>query len=117
LVPYGEVWRLGADEATLFVTQEPIVLGGTAVPAGAYTLYMLPQEDGTAKLIINKQVGQWGTQYDQSRDLARVDLKKDALEKPADQLAVGISKNEGGGGLLKISWENTRYSVPFSTQK
>jgi hypothetical protein len=117
LVPYGEVWRLGADEATLFVTQEPIVIGGASVPAGAYTLYMLPQEDGTAKLIINKQVGQWGTQYDQSQDLARVDLKKDALEKPADQLAVSISKNEGGGGLLKISWENTRYSVPFNTQK
>ena len=76
LVPYGKVWRTGADEATLFITQKPIMLGDTAVPSGAYTLYTLPQEDGTAKLIVNKQLGQWGTQYDESQDLARVDLKK-----------------------------------------
>ena len=59
LVPYGKVWRTGADEATLLITQKPIVLGGTTVPAGAYTLWTLPQEDGSAKLIINKQIGQW----------------------------------------------------------
>ena len=117
LVPYGQVWRTGADEATLFITQEPVVMGGVAIPAGAYTLYTLPQEDGTAKLIINKQVGQWGTQYDETQDLARVDLKKEALDKPVDQLAIGISKTAGGGGLLKISWENTRFSVPFTVQK
>lgn len=117
VVPYGQVWRTGADEATLLITQRPIVMGGTTIPAGAYTLYTLPQEDGTAKLIINKQLGQWGTQYDESQDLARIDLVKEALEKPADQLAIGISKNEGGGGVLKISWENTRFSVPFTVQK
>jgi hypothetical protein len=60
LVPYGKVWRTGADEATLLITQKPIMFGDTAVPAGVYTLFTLPQEDGAAKLIINKQVGQWG---------------------------------------------------------
>src|ERR1700746_1257720 len=60
LVPYGEVWRTGADEATLLITQKPIVMSGTTIPAGAYTLRTLPNEDGTAKLIINKQIGQWG---------------------------------------------------------
>jgi hypothetical protein len=117
LVPYGKVWRTGADEATLFITQKSLVLGGTTVPAGVYTLYTLPQEDGTAKLIVNKQVGQWGTQYDESQDLARVDLTKDALDQAADQLMIGVSKNKGGGGVLKISWENTQYSVPFTVQK
>src|ERR1700744_1502662 len=62
LVPYGQVWRTGADEATLLITQKPLVMGDTTIPAGVYTLYTLPQEDGTAKLIVNKQVGQWGTQ-------------------------------------------------------
>jgi hypothetical protein len=117
LVPYGQVWRTGADEATLFITQKAIMLGDTAVPAGVYTLYTLPQEDGTAKLIVNKEVGQWGTQYDASQDLARVDLKKDALDKTVDQLTIGVSKNKAGGGLLKISWENNQFSVPITAQK
>jgi hypothetical protein len=120
LVPYGKVWRTGADEATLLITQKPIMFGDTAVPAGAYTLFTLPQEDGSAKLIINKQVGQWGVgpgSYDVQQDLARIDLKKDALEKPADQLTIAISKNPSGGGVLKIIWEDTQYSAAFTVQK
>ena len=117
LVPYGKVWRTGADEATLLITQKPIVLGGTTIPAGAYTLFTLPQEDGTAKLIINKQLGQWGLQYDQKQDLARVDLKQEALEKPVDQFTMAVEKNSAGGGVLKLMWENTQFSVPFTVQK
>ena len=120
LVPYGKVWRTGADEATLLVTQKPIVLGGAEVPAGAYTLWTLPQEDGTAKLIINKQIGQWGVgpgSYDEKQDLARVDLKKDALDTPVDQFTMAVAKNSDGGGILKLSWENTQFSVPFTVQK
>lgn len=120
LVPYGKVWRTGADEATLLVTQKPIVFGDTTVPAGAYTLWTLPAEDGSAKLIINKQIGQWGAGpniYDEKNDLARIDLKKDALEKTADQLTISISKNPAGGGLLKLMWEDTQYSAAFTVQK
>jgi hypothetical protein len=120
LVPYGAVWRTGADEATVFITQKPITLGETTVPAGAYTLFTLPNEDGTAKLIINKQVGQWGVgpnSYDEKQDLARVDLKKGPSEKQLDQFTMAISKDPAGGGVLKMSWENTQYSVPFTVQK
>jgi hypothetical protein len=117
LVPYGKVWRTGADEATLLLIQKPIVIGDTTVPAGAYSLYTLPNEDGTAKLIINKQIGQWGTQYDQKQDLARVDLKKDAMEKPVDQFTMSVGKNPSGGGLIKLMWENTQFSVAFTAQK
>jgi hypothetical protein len=117
LVPYGKVWRTGADEATTLTTQKPIVFGDTTIPAGAYTLYTLPQEDGSAKLIVNKQLGQWGTQYDEKQDLARIDLKKDALEKPLDQLAIAVAKNPSGGGVLKIMWEDTQYSAAFTVQK
>src|SRR5437016_4741708 len=74
LVPYGQVWRTGANEATTLTTESDLNIGGTNVPAGKYTLYTLPSE-GTWKLIINKQTGQWGTVYDESKDLARVDLK------------------------------------------
>ena len=117
LVPYGKVWRAGADEATTLITQKPLAFGDTTVPAGAYSLYMLPQEDGSAKLIINKEIGQWGTHYEESQDLARIDLKKDALEKPVDQLTIAASKNPAGGGILKIMWEDTQYSAPFTLQK
>lgn len=117
VVSYGKVWRLGADESTTLITQKPLAFGETTVPAGAYSLYMLPLEDGSAKLIINKELGQWGTHYDESQDLARIDLKKEALEKPADQLTVAVAKNPSGGGILKIMWEDTQYSAPFTLQK
>lgn len=116
LVPYGKIWRTGADEATLLLTQKAMVIGKTTIPAGAYTLYTLPAEDGSAKLVINKQIGQWGTQYDEKQDLARIDLKKDALGTPVDQFTMAIEKNPAGGGVLKMMWENTQFSMPFTLQ-
>ena len=113
LVPYGKVWRMGADEATLLVTQKALNFGGTTVPAGAYTLFLLAQEDGTAKLIISKDVGQWGEEYTEANDFARVDLKKATLDTPVDQFTMAITDN-GGSGTLKLSWENAEYSVAFT---
>lgn len=117
LVPYGKVWRLGADEATLLITQQPIKMGDTTIPAGAHTLFMLPEENGTSKLIINKQLGQWGLQYNQNEDLARVDLEKKTLDQPVDQFTMAIERNPSGGGILKLMWEKTEYSVPFTVEK
>ena len=124
LVPYGQIWRTGADEATLLITQQPIVLGDTTVPAGAYTLWTLPAEDGAAKLIVNKQIGQWGINprhpkqvYDESLDVVRIDLKKDPLEKTVGQFTMVVDKNPAGGGVLKLQWENTQFSVPFTVKK
>jgi hypothetical protein len=117
LVPYGKVWRTGSDESTLLITQKPISLGGTTIPAGAYSLYTMPNEDGTAKLIVNKQIGQWGTQYDEGQDLARVDLKKESSNAPVDQFTMSVSKDPAGGGVIRMVWENTQFSVPFSVQK
>jgi hypothetical protein len=118
LVPYGKIWRTGADEATLLITQQPIVLGGTTIPAGAYTLFTLPAEDGSAKLIVNKEIGQWGIDpYHEKSELARVDLKKETLDKPVDQFTITIGKGADGGGVIKLAWENTGYSVPFTVQK
>jgi hypothetical protein len=117
LVPYGKVWRTGADEATTLITEKPLVFGDVTVPAGAYSLYTLPQEDGTAKLIINKEIGQWGMRYEEAQDLARVDLKKEPLSPTADQLSIAVAKDSAGGGVIKIMWEDTQYSVPFTVQK
>jgi hypothetical protein len=105
LVPYNQVWRMGADEATLLTTDKDITIGGTAIPAGSYSLYLWPTEAG-AKLIVNKQTGQWGTKYDQKQDLARIDLKKETAAKPADQFTIAVD-----GNTLKLTWEDVQYSA------
>jgi len=118
LVPHGKVWRTGADEATLLVTQQPIDLGGTALPAGAYTLYTLPAADGSALLLVNKLIGQWGADpYDASQEFARIALKPDALATDVDQFTMALEKNPGGGGVLKMAWETTQYAVTYTVKK
>jgi len=111
LVPWDAPYRLGADEATLLVLQRAMVVGGTAVPAGAYTLYMVPSQAGPSKLAISTDIGKWGIPVDEGHDLARVDLKADTLPTPVDQLTMAIEKVPEGGAVLKISWEKTQYSV------
>lgn len=111
LVPYGQVWRMGADEATILTTDKAITIGGTDIAAGSYSLYLLPTEAG-AKLIVNKQTGQWGTKYDEKQDLVRIDLKKEAAGKPADQFTIAID-----GGMLKLMWEETQYSAAVAEKK
>ncbi len=118
LVPYGKVWRTGSDEATLLVTQQPLDLGGTVIPAGAYTLYSQVEADGAAKLIVSRQLGQWGLQYDQKQDFARIDLKKETLTPALDQFTIGVEKNEAGtGGSLHLMWESTQFTVGFGVKK
>jgi hypothetical protein len=107
LVPYGRVWRTGADQATTLTTDAPLVIGGAKVPAGKVTLYTLPSAGGW-KLIINKQTGQWGTEYNEAQDLARVDLSTKALTSPVDQFTIKIE-----GGKLVLAWELTELSVPI----
>jgi hypothetical protein len=111
LVPYGQVWRTGANEATSLKTGVDLDIGGTNVPAGSYTIYSLPAEGGW-KLIINKQTGQWGTEYDESQDLARIDLTKSALASPVEQFTVEFVKKGGDAADLVLEWEKTKLSVP-----
>jgi len=117
LVPWDQAWRLGADQATTLVCEKAIVLGGTKVPAGTYTLYMIPSETGVSKLAISKTTGQWGIPVDEKNDLARVDLKKDAapLAVQVDQLTLSLGPGTNANtGVLKITWEKTQYSIEFT---
>lgn len=109
LVPYGKVWRTGANAATTLTTSGDITLGGVAVKAGTYTLFTLPDETGW-KLIINKQTGQWGTRYDQAQDLARVDMVMEKLSVPAEIFCISFAKKDGKDWLV-MQWENTQASV------
>ena len=115
LAPYGQVWRTGANEATALNTEIDLNIGGVKVPAGKYTLYTLPSE-GTWKLIINKQTGQWGTKYDEGQDLARVDMKKTALPQSVEQFTISFDKKNENTANLNLDWENTRVSVEVKAQ-
>lgn len=113
LVPYGRVWRTGANDATHLMTSSALRIGGTTVPAGTYTLYTLPGEDGW-QLIVNRQTGQWGTQYDEGTDLARIPMRVSRLDAPVEQLTFRIEPQGDGSGVLALEWENTRAEVPFT---
>ncbi|HEY6309116.1 MAG TPA: DUF2911 domain-containing protein [Candidatus Angelobacter sp.] len=110
LTPYGKVWRTGANEATTLITEGDIDIGGASVSAGTYTLYTLPSE-GTWKLIINKQTGQWGTEYHQDQDLARVDMKKSDIVVPVEQFTISLDQDTNNSADLVMEWEKTRLTV------
>lgn len=115
VVPYNQVWRTGANEATTFTTPIDLTVGDAKVPAGTYTLYSLPSESGW-KLIINKQTGQWGTEYDQKQDLARVDMQSAKTAQPVEQFTISFDKKGEDAATLVMEWENTRVSVPVKAQ-
>lgn len=107
LVPYGRVWRTGANEATTFVTPRDLRIGEARVPAGTYTLYTLPGESEW-QLIINRQTGQWGTEYDPSQDLARIPMRVERLAQPVEQFTIDFEPGSGNVFNLALRWENTR---------
>jgi hypothetical protein len=112
LIPYGQVWRTGANEATTLKTEVALKIGGAKVPAGTYTIYTLASEAAPWKLIINKQTGQWGTEYHQDQDLARVDLEKSQTKQAVEQFTISFDKKDDSNAALVMEWENTRVSVP-----
>jgi hypothetical protein len=116
LIPYGQVWRTGANEATTLKTEVGLNIGGAKVPAGTYTIYTLASENTPWKLIINKQTGQWGTEYHQDQDLARVDLEKSQTKQPVEQFTISFDKKDDANALLVMEWENTRVSVPVKAE-
>jgi len=113
LVPYGQVWRTGANEATTLVTPVDLTIGGTTVPAGSYTIFTVPNKDKWT-LVISKKTGEWGTDYPgQANDLARVDMKVSALPSPTENFTISFEKAASGANL-NIDWETTRASVAVS---
>ncbi len=110
LVPYGKVWRAGANEATTFVTDTDLTVGGAAVPAGNYTLFAIPEADKWT-LIISKTTGEWGTNYSgPSADLARIEMKSSKLPSSVENFTIAFDQS-GSSCTLHMDWETTRASV------
>jgi hypothetical protein len=116
LVPYDQVWRTGANAATSLKTSVDLNIGGTTVPKGSYTLYTLPGANGW-QLIVNKQTGQWGTEYDKAQDLARIPMKVTQRSSGLELFTISLDKVGGNAGTLKLEWENTLASVDVKEAK
>jgi hypothetical protein len=116
LVPYGQVWRAGANEATTLVTDTNLSAGGKDVPAGTYTLFTVPKEDKWT-LIISKKTGEWGVPYPgESDDFARVDMQVSKLGSPLENFTIGLTPT-GSACTLQMDWENTRATLDLSEKK
>jgi len=112
LMPAGTVWRTGADEATVLTTDKPLTFGSVKVPAGSYSLWTVPGK-AEWQLVINKQSGQPGTQYDASQDLGRAPMKAGKSKAPAEQLTISIDDTKTGG-VLRIEWGTTSATAAFT---
>jgi hypothetical protein len=112
-VPFGEVWRAGADEATAFVPNANVLVGGKTLPAGKYTLFTLPT---SAKwtLIISKQTGEWGIPYPGEKfDVARMEMKVSKLAAPLENFTISFDQ-AGTSCTMKLDWETTRASIDIT---
>jgi hypothetical protein len=115
LVPFSQVWRTGADEATVLKTEADLMIGNLVVPKGSYAIFTLPSETGW-KLIVNKVADQWGAfNYEEKQDLGRVDMKVGKTPAPVEQFTITLAKS-GNGGVIKMEWENTAASVDFQVK-
>jgi Protein of unknown function (DUF2911) len=113
LVPFGEPWRAGANEATTFVTDTALDVGGKAIPAGSYTLFTVPNKDAWT-LIVSKQTGEWGIPYPgESYDFTRAPMKVSKLSAPLENFTIGFDQS-GGGCSMHLDWETTRASVQIT---
>lgn len=112
LNPWGKVWRTGANAATTLVTDKDLAFGSAVVPAGTYTLYTVPNEKGPWYLVVNKQNGQWGTEYHQEQDLVRIPMTNKPIGSSVEKFAINIVP-DGSGGALQLVWDKTEADAPF----
>jgi hypothetical protein len=116
LVPFGEVWRAGADDATSFAPNGDVIVGGKNVPAGKYTLFTLPAQNKWT-LIISKQTGEWGIPYPGEKfDFARMEMKVSKLPSPLENFMISFDQT-GTGCTMKMDWETTRAAVDVAEKK
>jgi hypothetical protein len=117
VVRWGQLWRTGANRATHFSTDRALVLGDPAggtieVPAGEYTLFSIPEEDG-GWLIVNRQTGQTGTAYDSAQDLGRVRMRRRTVPEPVEAFTIHAETVCEDAGMLRLSWDTSEFTVPF----
>ena len=115
VISYDRVWRTGANAATQFTTSAPITLAGLSLPAGTYTLWTVPRV-GRVDLIVNKQTGQWGTEYRRAQDLGTVPMRSDSVDTPVEKFTISIEPGDNRHGTLAMAWGTFRWTAPILVQ-
>lgn len=115
VIPYDRVWRTGANAATQFTISAPIKLAGLPMPAATYTLWTAPHTNGV-DLIVNKQFGQWGTEYRKSMDLGTAKMNSGTLSIPVEKFTISITSNNTNSGLLVMEWGSFRWTAPIQVR-
>ena len=114
IVPYDKVWRTGANPATTLTTPVSLHIGTLLVPAGTYTIYTLPSRNKWM-LIVNKQIGQWGTEYSEAQDLGRTEMKSHTLNTPQEVMSITFEDIKKDSAEMHIRWDTTDQSVKITT--
>ena len=114
--PTAPIWRAGANDATSFHTDADLDIAGLAVPKGDYTLFVNVKDPDAWELVISKQTGQWGLNYDPSRDLGRVKMEMTKPPAPIETLKYTIASPGGKKGTIQLAWEKHVASVPVTAK-
>jgi len=115
VVPWGAVWRAGADAATQLTIERDIVARGQRIPAGRYSIWIVPRQEGDT-LLLNAQTGQWGTQHDAAQDRFRLALDRRQLAEALERYGIRM-ESSSSGGVLRFEWDRTGFSLPFEIAK
>ena len=114
LVPFGKVWRTGANSATRLKFSDDVTFGGQTLKAGEYAVYTIPNEKEW-DIIINKGSANWGTDYKQEDDVMRVKAKPTKLDQPVESFTMQFANVKANSMDLEIIWDKTAVSVPITT--
>jgi Protein of unknown function (DUF2911) len=116
VIPYDRVWRTGANAATQFTTSAPVRVAGIQLAAGTYTLWTVPHQNGGVDLVVNGQSGQWGTQYDRSRDVGTARMQSSTLSTAVDQFTISVDAKDARHGTLTLEWGSFRWTAPIEVR-
>lgn len=116
VIRYNSVWRTGANAATQFSASAPITIGTLKIPAGMYTLWSVARANGSAELIVNKQTGQWGTDYNSALNLGRLSLETEKASTMVEKFTISINPVDSRHGMLVLEWGSFRWSAPIVLQ-
>lgn len=113
VIPFGYVWRTGANAATQFSTSAAITVAGVALAPGLYTLWTVPAKDGSADLIVSRQTGQWGTDYDEKPVIGRGAFKTETTASPVEKFTISVTQADAHHGVLVMEWGTFRWTAPI----
>lgn len=116
LVPYGQIWRAGANEATLITFSDDLFLNNERVAAGTYSFFLLPEDEQNWNIVLNKDTTLWGLEgYDELNDVAYLQVTPQPNEFQ-ETLQFSFSNIGTNTGYLNLTWENIKVSVHIETE-